>query len=91
MQAFLTIAVMTGASSSLRQYKNKIREWSLTKNIKVSDARILVTKEKQRSRERGVGTLFSMGDAPVDYGRWVRLVSRLDRGQGDLPSPSSGW
>ncbi|KAL9632000.1 MAG: hypothetical protein Q9204_003979 [Flavoplaca sp. TL-2023a] len=79
----------SGFKASLRQYKNKIKEWALIKNIKASDARALVAKEQQRGRERGVGTLFSIGDAPMDHDRWERLVSRINSGKSDLPSPTS--
>ncbi|KAL8650076.1 MAG: hypothetical protein Q9210_004038 [Variospora velana] len=77
----------SGFKASLRQYKNKIKEWALQKNIKASDAKALVAKEQQRARERGVGTLFSIGDAPLDQNRWERLVSRINSGQSDLRSP----
>lgn len=49
----------------------------LEENIKASDAEALVAKEQQRARERGVGTLLSIGDASLDHDRWKRLVSRL--------------
>ncbi|KAI4268233.1 MAG: hypothetical protein LQ337_007954 [Flavoplaca oasis] len=71
----------SGFKASLRQYKNKIKEWALKKNIKASDAQSLVAKEQQRARERGVGTLFSIGDATLDHDRWERLVSRINNGQ----------
>lgn len=61
---------------SERQYKVKIKEWQLEKNIKASDMKILLAKRNQRKQEKDARTVFLIRDIKLDSIRLERFATR---------------
>lgn len=79
----------TCAYISIRQYKVKIKDWGLTKNIKALDMQILLAKRDKRTRDRGVGTIFIRQGVELKEGRLNRFGKRELAKSGDYVSPSN--
>ena len=80
----------TCAYISIRQYKVKIKDWGLTKNIKALDMQILLAKRDKRFRDRGVGTIFVRQGVKLAEDRLNRFGKRELAKSDDYVSPSSG-
>ena len=77
-------------STSIRQYKIKIKEWGLEKHIKASDMQILLAKRDKRTRDRGVGTVFVVKGVKIEEDRLNRFGKRGFAKSSDYVSPSTG-
>ena len=75
---------------SIRQWRNKIKDWGLERNFKASDMRILVAKKEKRARHRGVETVFCYQGKNIENERIDRFIKREGAIVGDQPSPSTG-
>ena len=77
-------------STSIRQYKVKIKEWGLRKYITASDMQILLAKRDKRTRDRGVETVFVVDGVKFAEDRLNRFGKRKLAEPIDYVSPSSG-
>ena len=77
-------------STSIRQYKIKVKEWGLEKHIKAPDMQILLAKRDKRTRDRGVGTVFVVKGVKFEEDRLNRFGKRELAKLGDYVSPSTG-
>ena len=65
-------------SLSLRQYKRKVKLWSLERNIKLDDSKFMVHKYTERKHE-GKPTTFTVNGREVTQAKFARIRRKLFR------------
>jgi hypothetical protein len=71
-------------SHSERQYKRKIADWKLDKNIKDPDMRIILRKQLKRKLESGKDSEFTINGRPVPPEKMSRFVIRKALAQEEI-------
>jgi len=66
-----------------RQFKRKIKEWKLDKNVKDEEMRIILQHKRARSRLYGKDSIYYVRGRLVDYRKLQRFVQRKGK-----PKPS---
>ena len=74
---------------SVRQWKNKIRDWELEKNISASSMRFVISKRNKRAQDDHKETVFYYYNNEIDDERIDRFVRRQAKTT-NLPSPPTG-
>ena len=66
----------TDVYSSERQFKRRISQWGLDKNLKDSETRIMAQKQKQRQAFENKDTIFRVRDCSVEPDKITRAMKR---------------
>lgn len=61
---------------SERQYKTRISQWALEKNVKFDEMKAIVRKYQERKVQEGKDTLFRVRKRPVDPKKISRFIKK---------------
>jgi len=75
--------------SRVRQYKGKIKQWKLDKNVKDSEMVFIINKQKKRKIE-GKDTKFRVRGRTVGPEKIARTMKRKNISEDDLSQSSPG-
>lgn len=78
-----------GFPATERQFKRKIKEWKLDKNVKDEEMRIILQHKKTRSELYGKDSVFYVRGRLVDHKKLQRFVQRKGEPEGPEPSQLS--
>ena len=84
----IIVRFLSDCKNSIRQWKNKIKEWNISKNLNQMDMQILVAKRDART-SRGLGTVFLLDRKEIENDRLDRSAKRFDVSLHNEPSPSA--
>lgn len=79
---------MWNIGDSLRSWKDKIKEWKLSKYDRNEDLKILAAKRKERQDNQNSKTRFIKNGAEITNDRLDRFEKRTEVNAADGASPS---
>jgi hypothetical protein len=69
-----------------RQYKRRITQWNLDKNIKDSDMKVMLRMQLKRKNEQGKESEFTIHGRPVQAQKLERYVRRKGLSNSEIMS-----